>query len=93
MNDLSFVKVTKVAVLAGHKLQLWFSDGTEGVRDFADILGEGGPMVEPLYDEKYFARVFLDFGAPTWPNGYDIAPHVLHSELKHAGRLHQQAAE
>ena len=93
MSDLSFVKVTKVVALAGHRLHLWFSDGTEGVRAFSDILAEGGPMVEPLNDGKYFARVFLDFGAPTWPNGYDIAPYVLHAELKSAGLLRQHAAE
>lgn len=93
MTELSLVKVAKMAVLPGHRLHLWFSDGTDGVRDFDDILGEGGPMVEPLRDEAYFARVFLDFGAPTWPNGYDIAPHTLHTELKRAGLLRQQAAE
>ena len=31
-------------------------------------------MVQPLKDPAYFARVFLDLGAPTWPNGFDMAP-------------------
>ena len=29
-------------------------------------------MIAPLRDEAYFARVFLELGAPTWPNGFDV---------------------
>jgi hypothetical protein len=31
-------------------------------------------MVEPLRDPAYFARVFLEDGAPTWPNGLTLHP-------------------
>ena len=60
--------------LDGHRLWLRFTDGSEGVHDFAALVSEPDPMLEPLRDEAYFARVFLEFGAPTWPNGFDIAP-------------------
>ena len=33
---------------------------------------EGGPMIQPLKDINFFKKVFLDYGHPTWPNGYDI---------------------
>jgi hypothetical protein len=33
--------------------------------------------------------MFLEFGAPTWPNGFDIAPEWL----KAAGELTRAAAE
>jgi hypothetical protein len=44
-------------------------------------------MVLPLRDPAYFARVFLDMGVPTWPNGFDLAPNALHSEMKDLGLL------
>ena len=48
-------------------------------------------MVQPLRDETYFARVFLESGALTWPNGYDMAPWALHKELADAGGLTNSA--
>lgn len=57
------------------------------MRDFSDILTEGGPMVEPLKAPDYFARAFVEMGAPTWPNGFDIDPINLYKELSDAGRL------
>jgi hypothetical protein len=50
-------------------------------------VARGGPMVQPLKDEAYFARVFVDNGAPTWPNGYDLAPDALYEEMREAGQL------
>ena len=51
-------------------------------------------MTEPLREVEYFKRVFLELesGAPTWPNGFDVAPAWLHRELKKAGRLHATAS-
>ncbi len=71
----------------GYRLFVRYSDGTEGERDFSDLMASEGPMVQPLKDPNYFARVFLDFGAPTWPNGYDIAPDALHADMLDAGQL------
>ena len=50
-------------------------------------------MLEPLRNEIYFARVFLELGAPTWPNGFDIAPEWLRCEMAAAGELKGVAAE
>lgn len=81
------IKVTKVTPLDGFKLKLRFSDSTEGVLDFSAIVAEDGPMVEPLRDPEFFARAFLELGAPTWPNGYDIAPWTAKAEVEAAGAL------
>ena len=54
---------------------------------FVKLVNEAGPMVEPLRDLAYFKRVFLEYGAPTWPNGFDIAPAWLHREIAAAGSL------
>jgi hypothetical protein len=84
-----------VKSLGGHKLEIEFSDGTIGVRDFADSFKEKtGPMAEPLKDENYFQRVFIEDGAITWPNGYDWDPIALHDEMKEEGLLRRvDAAE
>ncbi len=34
-------------------------------------------MVETLRGVTYYDRLLLEFGAPTWPNGFDIAPEWL----------------
>jgi hypothetical protein len=86
-------KVTRLEKLGGYRLRVRFTDGSEGVHDFAALVNEPGPMLEPLRDEAYFARVFLEFGAPTWPNGFDIAPEWLRREMDAADELTRVAAE
>jgi hypothetical protein len=86
-------KVTNLEKLGGFHLRVRFNDGSEGVHEFAKLVNEPGPMLEPLRDEAYFARVFLEFGAPTWPNGFDIAPEWLRREMAAAGELTRVAAE
>lgn len=85
-------KVTKIERLGGHRLKFHFSDGSVGEHDFANLIAGGGQMAEPLRDAAYFARVFLEFGAPTWPNGYDMAPEWVRRELDAAGELKKAVA-
>jgi hypothetical protein len=88
------IDVAGVHALGGFKLEIEFSDGTGGVRDFASIRKKTGPMAGPLKDPVYFARVFIEDGALTWPNGYDWDPIALHDEMKKAGQLRRiDAAE
>lgn len=88
------IDVIGVRSLGGHKLEIEFSDGTVGVRDFTDIFAKTGPMSEPLKDAAYFQRVFIEDGALTWPNGYDWDPIALHDEMKEAKLLRRaEAAE
>jgi hypothetical protein len=86
------VDVTRVEPRGGYQLLLAFSDGTEGERDFADMIAEGGEMVEPLRDPAFFTRVFLDDGILTWPNGFDLDSIALHTEMKERGLLRHTAA-
>ena len=86
-------KVTSIEQLGGFRLRVRFNDGSSGVHDFAAMTHERGSMLGPLRDEKFFGRVFLEFGAPTWPNGFDIAPEWLRREMESAGELTRTAAE
>jgi hypothetical protein len=86
-------KITHLERLGGFRLRVRFGDGSEGVHDFSAMVREPGTMVEPLRDEAYFQRVFLEAGAPTWPNGFDIAPEWLRREMDAAHELGKNAAE
>ncbi|HEY4264141.1 MAG TPA: DUF2442 domain-containing protein [Micropepsaceae bacterium] len=86
-------KVTRVEAIGDFHLRTHFSDGSCGEHDFSALAHKPGEMLMPLRDPSYFARVFLEDGAPTWPNGYDIAPEWLRREMEAAGELHRAAAE
>jgi hypothetical protein len=86
-------KVTSLEKLGGFRLRVRFNDGSRGIHDFSAMTREPGSMLEPLRDEAFFGRVFLEFGAPTWPNGFDIAPEWLRREMEAAGELTREAAE
>jgi len=88
------IDVIGVRSLGAYKLEIEFSDGTVGVRDFAHLCEKSSQMVQPLKDQSYFACVFIEDGALTWPNGYDWDPIALHDEMKEAGLLRRvDAAE
>ena len=78
---MTLVKVLAVRLLGGHRLRFEFTDGAEGERDFAELVRLDRPVLQPLRDPAYFARVFLQRGAPTWPNGFALAPWALHDDL------------
>jgi hypothetical protein len=86
------IDVIGVRALGDYKLEIEFSDGTIGVRDFASVTEKTGAMAAPLKDPSYFARVFVEDGALTWPNGYDWDPIALHDEMRDAGLLRRAAA-
>ena len=76
-----------VKPLGGHKLWFEFSDGSHGERNFSDLLQRNRPVLEPLREPDYFARVFLQRGAPTWPNGFDLAPWAIYDDMAGEGAL------
>jgi hypothetical protein len=51
-----------------------------------------GLILEPLRDPAYFARASLEYGAPTWPNGYDMCPAWLRMTMEEAGEFRVQTA-
>jgi Protein of unknown function (DUF2442) len=59
--------------IGGHLLWFEFSDGSQGERDFAELVRKNRPVLQPLREPAYFARVFLQRGA-TVSNGFDLAP-------------------
>ena len=92
-SSLKLVRARKLERLGGYRLKLWLSDGRAGEWDFSDLARrETGPMVEPFKDPAYFARVCLEFGGPTWPNGYDWSPEAPHADMDRAEALTVESA-
>jgi hypothetical protein len=92
--DLPLVDVLRVRPIGGYKLWLRFSDGSEGIRDFAALVNRSGEMLAPLKDQNYFEQVFIEMGVLTWPNGFDIDPINLYLQMRDARELKRvEAAE
>jgi Protein of unknown function (DUF2442) len=86
------VDVLRLRPLDGYRLRGRFTDGCEGVHDLADVIGQAGPMVALLKAPAVFSRVFIEMGAPTWPNGFDLDPINLYMAMRDAGALSRSAS-
>jgi hypothetical protein len=71
-------EVTSVAAVGQWRLWLEFADGYSGEVDVSHLRRKPG-LFKDLRDPAYFARAFLDEeqGTVAWPNGLDVAAHVL----------------
>lgn len=86
------IKLTAVESKGGTRLLLRFSDGSNGVFDFASFIEADTEMTAPLRDTAFFARHFIETGALAWPNGFDLSAGSLHRRLEESGNLHRSAA-
>ncbi|MBK9064841.1 MAG: DUF2442 domain-containing protein [Acidobacteria bacterium] len=75
-------RVLEVRYVAGYTLWLRFSYGTAGEIDLSSELW--GPVFEPLRDVEQFKRVQVnpELHTISWPNGADLAPEFLHSQVR-----------
>jgi hypothetical protein len=89
----TLIKINEVKALPGSRLSVVFSDGARGVHDLGWLFQKSGPMLDPLRDPRVFERVFLEHGAPTWPNGFDLSPWGIRRRMEEAGELVAAAAE
>ncbi len=73
------IKVIEARYLSDFRVELRFSDGREGIFQGRNLLKNTGPLLEPLREEAYFRRLFIDAGALCWPNGLELSPAKLHA--------------
>ena len=76
MNYLPVVIDAKY--ISDYKIEITFDNGIERVVDFSKWLK--GEVFEPLKDQEYFKKFFVDGWTVSWPNGADIAPETLYEE-------------
>ena len=74
--------VTAVEPLDNHRLYLRFADGAEGIVTLTRLIPLTG-VFAALCQPDYFAQVRVDpeRGTICWPNGADIDPAVLYSQI------------
>ena len=87
------IKITSIEPRGPYRLLVRFSDGSEGERDFSELVAESGSLVKPLGDPAYFGRAFTEDGTGlAWPNGLDLDAQALHDAMRSAGELRAPAA-
>lgn len=79
-------RVKAVSPLPGWRLAVRFNDGSSGTVELEELIHGPAPGVfEPLRDAGYFAQVYIDCGAVTWPNGADLAPDAMYAAIIQSG--------
>jgi hypothetical protein len=73
--------VIRAEHLEGHRVHVWFNDGSDGEIDFQPLLT--GRIFEPLREVRYFQSFRIEGHTLAWENGADFAPEYLHG-LIHA---------
>jgi len=79
-------RVASVKPLSHYRLALVFQDGLKGMVDLSHLAQSADAGIyASLKDKKIFTTVHLEMGAPTWPNGVDLAPDWLYDEIQAKG--------
>lgn len=69
------ISLLSASYVGERKFAVRFSDGACGTLDMGGYLASrSGPLLQPLADEVYLKRGFVDAGALAWPNGLEISP-------------------
>jgi hypothetical protein len=83
-KGLIVIKLLEATYLGEKRLQLLFSDGSQGIFDVGTYCAtREGPLLAPLKSEAYVRRFLVDAGALGWPNGLELSPQRL-QELSQA---------
>jgi len=80
---IMMISIINAKYLGDLQVGLSFSDGKTGVFDGKKFLQQKGTLLEPLRDESFFKRFFIDAGALAWPHGLELSPSRLHQICIH----------
>ena len=79
-------RVNTVKPLKDYQLYVKFMDGLEVFVDLSHfIMGKNAGVFEVLRDQTFFERVFINYGAVTWPGELDLAPDAMYDCIKYNG--------
>jgi hypothetical protein len=79
-------RLREVVALCGYRLKVRFQDGLEVIVDTAAMVrSEDAGVFAALHDQAVFRRVFLEYGAVTWPGEIDLTPDAMYEEIKKNG--------
>jgi hypothetical protein len=74
--------IVEAHFLEDHRIHIRFEDGTEGDVDLSQLVDFKG-VFAPLRDPREVRKVTVhpELGTVCWPNGADLDPDVLYSQL------------
>jgi hypothetical protein len=74
--------IVQVKPLGDYRLAIRFEDGVAGEIDVEKIIEFSG-IFAPLQDKAFFGQVQVnsEWGTIYWPNGADLDPDLLYSEI------------
>ena len=79
-------RIAEVRPLPSFRLWVRFNDGTQGTVVMSDFIHSSRAGVfNALRDEELFSRVYLDYGAVTWPGELDLAPDAMYEAIRRNG--------
>lgn len=84
------IKIIQIQPVDNKVLHLIFSDTSSGNYDLQSLIDRQTELVQPLRDDVYFKRCYLELGALCWPNGLELSPGNIHRKLSERGLLHFQ---
>jgi hypothetical protein len=76
-------RVARVEAVGDLALRVWFLDGLSGTIRFERTWMNG--VFEALKDPVLFKKVYVEYGAVTWPGELDLAPDAMYDEIKKNG--------
>ncbi len=80
-------RITKVTPQPNYTLEIEFMDGTHGLVEMLHLVtSENAGVFSILKDITHFNKVYLEYGAVTWPGEIDLAPDALYDEIKKHGK-------
>ena len=80
-------RIAEVRPLPDFNLWVRFNDGTVGtVAMYEFIHSPHAGVFSVLQDETLFFRVYLEYGAVTWPGELDLAPDAMYEVICRDGR-------
>ena len=82
MKNIVIREVVEAKIIKDYIVELVFDDFKKGIIDLRQYLGRG--IFKGLLDKRKFRqmKVNAELGTICWPNGADIAPDTLYSQIK-----------
>ena len=81
VRDLPYyIRVARVSLLPGHRIDVEFEDGNRGIYDMTPLLDKG--VFKALRDDALFNRVHVACGVVTWNDEIDFSSERLWTDCE-----------
>jgi hypothetical protein len=76
------IKIIKAKYVGDYQIELTFSNEFIGLFNGKKLLSRKGSLLEPLRDESFFKKFYIEVGALSWPHGLKLSPSKLYHDCK-----------